>query len=65
MQTQGVVTPGHSLSINVASFALDQFGRYDVEDPDILDLVAGGWGGGQQQEQNMNCGGCNGNCGCA
>lgn len=51
------------IDFRLISFEIDPFGRYEVTDPEMLDVVAGGFsvGGGNgscQQTQNGNCG-CN------
>lgn len=55
------IDTGRSLDFDLSTFEIDEFGRYDVEDADMLDVVAGGWGNSGCQTQNS---GCNGNCGC-
>lgn len=52
-----------TLAFDVGSFEIDAFGRYDVADPEMLDIVAGGFrsssgGGNNGCTQNGNCG-CN------
>lgn len=54
----------HEMDFDVAGFEIDAYGRYDVADPDMLDVVAGGFrdtsrGGGG----NSGCT-ANNNCGC-
>ncbi|MDX8346919.1 hypothetical protein SLH49_02875 [Cognatiyoonia sp. IB215446] len=50
------------VDFNLISFEIDVFGRYEVTDPEMLDVVAGGFStsgnGSCQQTQNGNCG-CN------
>ncbi|MDX8346916.1 hypothetical protein SLH49_02860 [Cognatiyoonia sp. IB215446] len=50
------------VDFNLVSFEIDAFGRYEVTDPEMLDVVAGGFrsGGGNGSCQQTT----NGNCGC-
>lgn len=59
-----VEVPGtQQIDFDLAGFEIDAYGRYDVMDPEMLDLVAGGFrestgGGNSGCTQNGNCG-CN------